>query len=70
MDPIVRQIVGRCHVRETYRWVIRYVISRMANGYQTFRSLPRKRRKDLLRSIVKCHRDNRKLYTRVMRGGF
>jgi hypothetical protein len=68
MDPIIRQIVDRCHVGDSYTEVIHYVISRMANGYQTFAALPRKRRRDLLKAIVKCHKDNRKLYSFVMRG--
>ena len=69
MSIIIRNIVGRCHVGDTNREVIRYVISRMKHGYQTFKTLPREQRKDFLRQIVQDHKDNRELYSYVMRGG-
>ena len=68
MNPFVRQIVERCHVGDTNREVIRYVISRIKGKYKTFRKLPREQRKQLLRDAVQCHRENRDLYCYVMRG--
>lgn len=66
MNPIIRQIVGRCHVDDSYSAVIRYVISRMAHGYKSFNTLPRWKRKAMLRQIVRVHRENREFYDYVV----
>lgn len=67
---MIRQIVGRCHVGDSYLSVIRYVINRMAEGYRTFHAQPKAWRKELLREIVTVHRENRELYRAVMTGRF
>ena len=67
-DPIIRQIVARCHVSETPRAVARYVISRLARGYETWRSTPRARRCAALRQIFTDHAANRRTYAQVMKG--
>jgi len=69
-NPIVRQIVSRCHVFESNRAVIRYLVSRLRNGYAGFREIPRNRRHALMRDAIKVHGSNRALYERVMRGRF
>lgn len=65
---IVRQIVNRCHVGESNRYVIRYVVSRLRNKYQTFAALPKEQRRSLMLQAIKAHGENRGLYRDVMRG--
>ena len=67
-DPIIRQIVARCHVSESPRAVARYVISRLARGFETWRSTPRARRRAALRQIYADHAANRRTYAQVMNG--
>ena len=62
-------LVGQMHVSATNREVIRHVISKLRDGYQTWRTIPVARRKDMMRSIIKAHQDNRELYSYVMKGG-
>ena len=62
-------LVGQCHVSATNREVIRHVIEKFKDGYQTWRAIPKDRRKDMMRSIIKAHQDNRDLYNYVMKGG-
>jgi hypothetical protein len=66
--PMIRQIVNRCHVSDSNRTVIRYIISRLRDGYTTFRAMPRRQRRLLMRDAIAVHKANRALYTRVMRG--
>lgn len=69
-QPLIRQIVGRCHVNDSDRTVIRYVISRLRLGYATFRGMPPKQRRALLREVIATHRKNQALYLRAMRGRY
>jgi hypothetical protein len=42
VHPIVRQIIDRdCYVGESYRRVIRHVVSKLRGGYAAFRKMPR-----------------------------
>lgn len=67
MHPIVRLIIDRdCHVGMSHRAVMRHVISRLRNGYRTFRAMPPEDRKELLRQCRDRHRENRELYVAVM----
>ena len=66
---IVRILVGRCHVGQSNRRVIRYFISRLKRGYQTWAQMPRDERKQWLRWVVAAHAENRGLYSYVMGGG-
>ena len=67
VHPIVKQIIDRdCHVAESNRTVIRHVISKLRRGWQTFRSLPKSDRRQLMQQCVQQHRDNRELYRAVM----
>ena len=69
VHPIVRQIIDRdCHVSMRNRAVIRHVISRLKDGYLTFRALQREDRKELMRQCVRVHRENWELYRDVMSG--
>lgn len=65
---LVRQIVGRCHVADSNRMVIKYVISRLKQGYKTYRSFPRSQRRLLLRQIIMQHAKNFDEYRFVMGG--
>lgn len=69
VHPIIRQIIDRdCHVSQTQPEVIRHVISRLRNGYQTFRMLPSEHRRRLIDDCILQHRGNQELYRRVMGG--
>lgn len=71
VHPIVRQIIDRdCHVSMTNREVMRHVISRLRNGYRTFREMPRAERRELLQQCRHQHRENFRLYVQVMSGQF
>jgi hypothetical protein len=59
---MIRMIVNRCHVSDSYLKVIRYVLSRMQKG--AFRQAPRAQRRKTLKEIIRCHRENRDLFQR------
>ncbi|HEX4545752.1 MAG TPA: hypothetical protein VH110_05290 [Candidatus Acidoferrum sp.] len=65
---MVRQIVGRCHVGQSNRAVIRYFVSRLKRG--AWGKLSRDERKQWLRHVIDAHRENRGLYHAVMTGRF
>lgn len=67
-DFMIAMIVGRCHVGESNLSVIRYVLSRMNPG--AFRKAPRAQRRELLKQIIACHRENQELYQCVQTGKF
>lgn len=67
VHPIVKQVIDRdCHVAESNRTVIRHVISKLRGGWQTFSSLSKSDRRQLMQQCVQQHRDNRELYRAVM----
>jgi hypothetical protein len=67
MHPIVRQIIDRdCHVGMSHRAVMRHVVSRLKDGWDTFRQMPTADRKELLRQCRDHHRENRNQYVAVM----
>ncbi len=65
-----RRIVDRCSVNESDRAVIKYVISRLKNGYGTWRALDQKTRKQYMREVIAIHRENQNLYISIMTGNF
>ncbi len=67
---MLRMLIGRCHVADSYSDVIRYVISRMKKGHATYRDQSRTERHSLLRAIIKIHKENRVEYASVMGGGW
>ena len=67
-DPIIRQIVGRCHVADSNLRVIRYVVSRLRDGKRTFLAMSREKKRALLGQTIACHAENRELYGWVMSG--
>jgi|GEM_PF-778497 len=69
VHPIVKQIINRdCHVGESNRTVVRYVISKLKNGYESFRKMPKADRRMLIEQCIKQHRGNFKEYVEVMSG--
>lgn len=67
IDPIIRQIVDRCHVSDSNLRAIRYVISRLKNKYRTFAAMSKASRRNLMQQTIQAHKENRALYNRVMR---
>ena len=65
---MIHQIVGSCHVGESNRAVIKYVISHLKRKYKTWAAMPRGDRKTMMREIIRIDRANRKLYNDVMGG--
>ncbi len=69
IHPIVRQIIDRdCHVSMTHRAVVRHVISKLRDGYTTFRAMAKEDRRRLVADCVQRHRENCELYGAVMNG--
>jgi hypothetical protein len=68
IPSIVSQIVGRCHVGQSNRAVIRYFVSRLKHG--AWRKLSRDERKTWLGYVLRAHAENRTLYAAVMTGRF
>ena len=67
VHPIVRQIIDRdSHVGESYRTVIRHVVSKLRGRHQTFRGMPKADRRLLIQQCIQQHRANRQLYVAVM----
>ena len=68
IDPMIRQIVNRCHISESNRQVIYYLISRLKDGKKTYWTIPKVERKQILKAIIQYHRENKQMYYDVMRG--
>ena len=67
---MIRMLVDRCHVYDSNRRMIRYVVSRMrAPAWRTWMAVPRAVRHQALRQAIGIHAENRQLYRDVMRGG-
>ena len=70
IHPIIGQIIDRdCHVSVSSRNVVRHVVSKLREGYKTFRELARADRRKLIEDCVTRHHNNLRLYSDVMRGG-
>lgn len=65
MISVIRQIVNRCHIGDSNISVIKYVISRTNKG--AWRKLDKLQRKELMLQAIKCHKENRKLYSFIQR---
>ena len=65
---MIERLVSRCHVGESNLAVIRYVISRLADGRRTFLALPRDKRRYLMTESIRHHQANRDLYGAVITG--
>ena len=69
MDPILRQIVDRCHVSISNRELIKYMISCLTHKRQTWLTLEREVRKEIMNQAIDQHELNKGVYQMVMRGG-
>ena len=67
-DLMIRQIVGRCHVGDPYRAVLREVIGSITNGKRQWRAVGRDQRRLCVAMIVHEHNENRATYRYVMGG--
>lgn len=67
---MIKQVVDRCHVGDTNRQVIRFLISRLRNGYQTWIGMEREKRRLVMQECVRIHHENREVYRSVMNGRF
>jgi len=65
---MIRMLVGRRHVGESYLSVLRYVLSRLIGKRKAFLKLSRTQRHKLVREVFRAHRANRAVYVRVMGG--
>jgi len=66
---IIGMIIARdCHVSLSNRAVIKHVISRLKNGYNTFRTLSKEDRRYLMERCIEEHKENQKLYDLVTKG--
>ena len=69
IHPIIRQIIDRdCHVSESSRAVVRHVISKLKNGYATYREWSQADRRQFVDQCIAQHRANQRLYDEVMNG--
>jgi len=68
IHPIIRQIVDRCHVGDSYTDVARYAISRLKHGKRSYHAMDRANRRELLSQVFEQHARNRELYATVMSG--
>lgn len=67
VNPIVRQIVSRCHVSESYDDVLKYVISRLDEGEKTFDGMSPENQIALKNQVEMARKENIDLYNFVMR---
>jgi hypothetical protein len=65
-SPMVRQIIGRLHVGESYLAVLRHVLSKIKGGRKFWLKLPKFHRRHLIASVIQHHRENRVEYRQVM----
>ena len=66
---IISMIVDRdCHVSTSHIQVIKHVITRLKNGYETYKAMSRKDRRIFMRACIKAHDDNIEEYRKIMHG--
>ncbi len=58
--------MDRCHVGDSNRTVLRYLISRIKGKYRGWIAMPRDKRKAIMAEVVRVHAENRGLYSFVM----
>jgi len=64
------RLVGQCHVGSTNKQVFQYVISKMKHGRKTWLAVSKEERKEVLRELIRLHKENRDLYNSVQSGKF
>lgn len=60
----VTVIVDRCHVGDSYRNVMRYLVSRLMHKERSYREMPKKDRRTLWNMVCKQHDKNRNVFKR------
>ncbi len=68
IDPIINQVVSRCHVSDSNLSVIRYMVSRMKGKYKGWKKHGKELRKKGMTQAIYCHTQNKDLYYSVMSG--
>ena len=69
VNPIIGQIIDRdCIVSTPCSEVVQHVISKLREGYKTYRSMPQSDRELMIEQIVRHHLGNLKQYIEVMSG--
>ncbi len=69
IHPIIRQVIDRdCHISESNCAVVRHVISKLKNGYATYREWSPAIRRQFVDQCIAQHRANQRLYAEVMNG--
>ena len=66
---IVHMIVDKLHVGTSNRGVIKYLVSRMACGYKTYKAMSKASRRSMIRQALERHAYNQELYRYTMRRG-
>lgn len=65
---MIKRMVDRCHIGDSYETVIRYVISRMVNKFETYRAMSTKDKAMVIEAIIDGHKQNREEYAWIMGG--
>lgn len=65
---MIRSIVGRLHVSQSYLEVVRYVRTRLRRG--SWQNMPHKDRREFIRICFEAHASNRAVYDYVYPGSF
>lgn len=69
VDPIIKMIIDRdCHVNLSNKEVIKHVISKMYNGYNSFKEMEKEDRRKFMKMCIHHHKENIELFNFVMRG--
>lgn len=67
---MIAHLVNRCHVGESNRQVLRFIISHLKQGYAAWQAMGREQRRLVMRAAFEIHRENRETYRAVMNGTF
>lgn len=63
---LARQIMGRCHVGESFSRALRHFADATQGGYAAWRGRPREERREAIRQVCAAHARNRDEYAQVM----
>ena len=67
---IIENIVDRCHVGDSIGTVLETVISKLADGQETFDAMTENQRKSFTQAVLRRHAANQNLYQKVVSGRF
>lgn len=66
IDPYIRQIIDRCHVSQSNKSIIKYLVSRMKEKHKGWLKNPKDKRKLAMKQAIHVHNQNKDLYRKVM----